>query len=115
MPASNQITEYIRARTVLDPTTGCHNWTKGLNRQGYAQSIKLYNLGYSSKIARVIMQMRHGDLEDQIVRHTCACVNPEHLILGTQQDNMDDKVSRNRQSKGESHGRAKISNGCRDN
>lgn len=37
------------------------------------------------------------------VRHTCdnpSCINPEHLLIGTHQDNQDDKVSRNRQVKG---------------
>jgi hypothetical protein len=31
-------------------------------------------------------------------------VNPEHLFLGYDQDNANDKVIKNRQSKGESHG-----------
>lgn len=37
------------------------------------------------------------------VRHTCdnpSCINPEHLLIGTHQDNVDDKVSRDRQVKG---------------
>jgi hypothetical protein len=38
---------------------------------------------------------------DQVVRHTCDnkyCVNPKHLILGTQADNLRDMVKRNRQA-----------------
>lgn len=38
------------------------------------------------------------------VRHQCdnpACCNPQHLALGTHQQNMDDKVARDRQHKGE--------------
>lgn len=36
-----------------------------------------------------------------VVRHTCdnrGCVNPKHLIVGTQQDNMNDAVERDRMS-----------------
>jgi len=41
----------------------------------------------------------------------CKCVNPDHLFLGTQQDNMIDRdqKGRNRQPKGENHSRAKVS------
>lgn len=38
-----------------------------------------------------------------LVRHTCdnpRCINPDHLLLGTHQDNVDDKVTRDRQAKG---------------
>ncbi len=46
-----------------------------------------------------------------VVRHKCdnpRCVNPEHLELGTQQDNINDKVERNRQAKGSSHGMVEL-------
>jgi hypothetical protein len=36
-----------------------------------------------------------------IVRHSCdspGCVNPLHLMIGTYQDNMDDKMARGRHS-----------------
>jgi hypothetical protein len=45
------------------------------------------------------------------VLHTCdnaLCVNPDHLFLGTHQDNMDDKVAKGRQARGEGHGRARL-------
>lgn len=44
--------------------------------------------------------------EGCLVRHACdnpSCVNPDHLMLGTDRDNIADKVARNRQSKGVSH------------
>lgn len=49
--------------------------------------------------------------EGMVVRHKCdftMCVNPSHLLIGTQQDNINDKVSRNRQATKESHGMSKI-------
>lgn len=45
------------------------------------------------------------------VLHTCdvpSCCNPEHLFLGTNADNMADKCSKDRQSRGESHPNAKL-------
>ncbi len=47
------------------------------------------------------------------VRHNCdnpPCVNPTHLLCGTDQDNSDDMVGRGRRAstKGEQNGRAKL-------
>ena len=53
-----------------------------------------------------------GEIPDRmLVRHKCnvpTCVNPEHLEVGTHQDNMNDKVRAGRQHfpKGEKNGRA---------
>lgn len=46
-----------------------------------------------------------------VVMHSCdnrACVNPAHLSLGTHQDNVADKVSKNRQPRGSLTGQAKL-------
>ena len=52
-----------------------------------------------------------SDIAGQVVRHSCdnpACIQPAHLSLGTQQDNMNDKVDRQRQAKGSAHGMAEL-------
>lgn len=54
--------------------------------------------------------------EETQVLHHCdnpRCVNPFHLFLGTNQENMDDKVSKGRQSrlKGENNPWSKLSDG----
>lgn len=49
------------------------------------------------------------DIKGKVIRHTCDnrwCVNPEHLLLGTHQDNMDDMTGRDRQAKGTRVGNA---------
>ena len=45
------------------------------------------------------------------IRHSCdnpPCVNPAHLLCGTDQDNSDDKMERGRQSRREKNGRAQL-------
>lgn len=54
------------------------------------------------------------DIDGKVVRHACdnpGCVNPVHLSLGNQGENMDDKVRRGRakgQPGGEAHAQAKL-------
>jgi len=48
---------------------------------------------------RVAMKLEGHDIKGQYVLHHCdnkLCVNPRHLYLGDQQDNMDDAVERNK-------------------
>lgn len=49
--------------------------------------------------------------ESAHVLHRCdnpPCINPVHLFLGTNNDNIDDKISKNRQAKGEAIGSSKL-------
>lgn len=46
-----------------------------------------------------------------VIRHTCdnrRCINPNHLVLGSHQDNVKDRVLRGRSAKGEANGRSKL-------
>ena len=63
-----------------------------LHRLIYAENVKLITKG-------------------NIVRHICdnpACINPDHLVEGTQSDNMRDRSDRNRTVKGITHGMSKL-------
>lgn len=84
----------------------CWKWLGAFNGDGYAVvsfKRKLY------RVSRVVYAFENGDPNDFLVRHTCdtpGCCKPEHLIKGTTQDNINDKVSRGRArgaKKGEKH------------
>lgn len=92
------------------PNGECLEWTGCLSK-GYGV------LGYqrkSLKAHRVSYELHNGKkIGNKIVRHTCdnpKCVNPNHLILGSHADNINDRDERDRTAKGENAGRAKLTN-----
>ena len=83
---------------------GCWNWTGTCNTNHYGEfSIR----GKRVRIHRFSWEIHFGKIPNGLfVCHTCdnpKCANPEHLFLGTYQDNSDDKVKKNRQIVGENH------------
>jgi DNA-binding XRE family transcriptional regulator len=59
-----------------------------------------YPRTYRGVIYKHVFEQMYGKVKDGLViRHTCdnkMCINPEHMILGTQSDNYRDAVERHR-------------------
>lgn len=80
-----------------EPNTGCWIWTGYVNQWGYGH----FNLlGKIEKAHRVSYQDAFGRIPDgYLVLHKCdqpACVNPDHLRVGTDSENGADKAKRQR-------------------
>ena len=90
----------------IHPVCGqCWQWIGCIAHDGYGV-IKVYSV--PTKAHRYSWTVNRGVIPPgQKVLHQCdykSCVNPDHLFLGTIQDNSDDKVAKGRQTKGsESH------------
>lgn len=82
----------------------CWEWT-GANNGGYGRMEVAGKLTYAHRLA---WELANGSGPgDLCVCHRCdnpACVRPDHLFLGTFADNMGDKISKGRQSRGLAHG-----------
>jgi hypothetical protein len=79
----------------------CWNWKKGKTSKGYGT---FYISRISMQAHRVAYALTFGDIpENMCVLHRCdnpACCNPSHLFLGTNQDNVDDKMQKGRYKSG---------------
>lgn len=71
------------------------------NRGGY---VYITDNGRTKLLHRFIYEQLMGPIpEELVVRHTCdnaGCINIEHLILGSQAENIQDRQDRNRQANG---------------
>lgn len=77
-------------------TPGCWLWIGRLHLRGYGR----FRSPAGDMAHRSSYYFYKGDVpENMQVCHRCdnpRCVNPDHLFLGTNQDNVDDKVSKGR-------------------
>ena len=95
---AQRIKEFVEANFIPEPNSGCWLWTAGcLVNGGYGY---LYIDGVQHRAHRISYELFCGSIPDGlIVRHKCdvtCCVNPQHLILGTDWDNSQDKIARQR-------------------
>lgn len=91
------------ARKSRPGPNGCIEWT-GLTTVGYGYTTFGPKPTYTHRLAYAL---HHGIALSKLagfVCHRCdnrLCINPDHLFLGTAQDNIADKVAKGRQTKGE--------------
>ena len=86
----------IEERSIPEPNSGCWLWLGSVNSRGYGT---MGHRGKTAVASRLSYQVFVGDPGDLNVLHRCdipSCVNPEHLFVGTQQENIDDCRSKGR-------------------
>ena len=77
---------------------GCLNWTRGKNKYGYGHFRYKGKLRHPHRLSWELYH-QHPIPDGAYILHSCdnpACINPEHLHIGTHADNMREKVERGR-------------------
>lgn len=101
-----RLSEIDRFWALVQKTTTCWLWRGSMLPKGYG----LFRItSPRSKVLahRYSYTLKHGCIPPGLmVLHKCdntSCVRPGHLFVGTNQDNVDDMVRKNRHQHGDKH------------
>lgn len=85
--------------TMPEPNTGCVFWMGSVCKEGYGRIAKSGG-GSPVLVHRIAYEQANGPFDRSLkILHRCdmpSCVNPDHLFIGTQADNMRDMFAKRR-------------------
>lgn len=103
-----EIIDKFYSRIEFRDNSDCWWWTGPKTPSGYGCFAPKHKVMYSTH--RLAWEINKGPIPTGMhICHICdnpPCVNPDHLFIGTNQDNVNDRVAKGRQQRGQSHGQS---------
>jgi hypothetical protein len=97
----NTIRSRFEEKLMYEPNTGCWLWTASTRGNNNYGALRVGSSNTPMLAHRLSYIINKGIIpKDKQVLHTCdmaLCCNPNHLYLGTQQENIKDRDKRGRQ------------------
>lgn len=94
------LAERLERRSIPEPNTGCLLWIGTWTHHGYGQIWAARNSKRMISTHRAAYELTYGKIPDGMcVLHKCdvrCCINPDHLFLGTDADNVADMIAKGR-------------------
>ena len=106
---NKQLQQYILDRIIINLDSDCWNWTKSKDKYEYGAigPTKWYKLYHKSKAHQLSYIAFNGVYPKELhVLHKCnnrSCCNPDHLYIGTNADNMRDRILDGTSNKGKTY------------
>lgn len=91
----------------VEKSKSCWIWTAG-TIDGYGQ----FSFPAGQRAHRYSWELHNGPVPERLcVLHRCdnpPCVNPDHLFLGTREENLEDMTAKGRRARGSVNGNSKL-------
>lgn len=108
-PTGSSLHDRLAAYTMPVTESGCWIWIGSLNKGGYGQINVDHTMINAHRASWVV---HRGSIPDGMsVLHACdvrCCVNPDHLFLGSHNDNMRDMKGKGRSAWGARSGQSRL-------
>ena len=106
--------EYILAKSIPEPNTGCWLWLGSVNGDGYGTGWRPKWQKPAQTAHRIAYKAFKSDVpNEKVIAHSCdtpSCCNPDHLWVATQKENINDASKKNRIAFGERAAKSKLNN-----
>ena len=103
-----KIQDLLKNKIIINPISYCWEWQGYRNKKGYGNQVLIINKNLrktllSHRLSYLVFKEMINDGK-LLILHNCdnpCCINPDHLRLGTNEDNMKESANKNRICYGE--------------